>query len=304
MDFFDCHCHSHFSLLDGLDSPGTLVKRAKEIGLSGLSLTDHGSLSGHRDMLKAGIEHDFKIALGVEAYLSTSNDRFDRRSKSRREDGNGVYHHLIILAKNDRGLQNLQNIMSLAWTESFVERWPIIDLELLGQYKDDLIVTSACVSGPISKNFELGHIDRAIKWALDLKGMFGDDFYIELQDHNDSITAGLNGFLLNTADKHEIKSIITTDTHFARAEDRWIEDALLILNTGLKPRKDADLSKSMKMDFMERYNYLYPGRVMSFEKIDVFLQTAPQLHAKMEKHGIYRTDIYTNTMEILDKIGN
>lgn len=304
MDFFDCHCHSHFSLLDGLDSPGTLVQRAQEIGLKGLSLTDHGTLAGHRDMLKAGIQNDFKIALGVEAYLSTSNDRFDRRGKSRREDGNGVYHHLIIIAKNDRGLQNLQNIMSLAWTESFVERWPIIDLELLAQFKDDLIITSACVSGPLSKNFELGHVDRAIQWANDLKALFGDDFYIELQDHNDTITKGLNGFLLNTADQLGIKPIITTDTHFARAEDRWIEDALLILNTGLKPTKDADLSKSMKMDFMERYNYLYPGRVMSFEKIDVFLQNAPQLHTKMEKQGVHRTDIYTNTMEILDKIGN
>lgn len=254
-------------------------------------------------MLGAGLAENFPVALGVEAYLSTSNDRFDRRDKSKRADGNGVYHHLILIAKNDNGLENLQRIMSAAWTESFVTRWPIIDLELIRRYHQDIIVTTACVSGPISKNIELGNIDRAIWWLNELKATFGDDLYIELQTHQDQIVPGLNSALLDLSDKYGVKPIITTDTHFAREEDKWIEDALLILNTGLKPKADADIAASMKMgDFMERYNYLYPGRTMSFEKIDVFLQTGAQLYQKMLDTAIDRPELIYNTIEIADKI--
>lgn len=305
MEFFDCHCHSHYSPLDGLDSPDVLVKRAKELGLIGLSITDHGTLSSHREMLIAGIENDFPIALGVEAYLSTSNDRFDRRDKAKRSDGNGIYHHLILLAKNDNGLKNLQRIMSRAWSESF-NRYPIIDLKLLGDNKDDLIVTTACVSGPISKNFQLGNYDKAIWWADKLQDMFKDDLYIELQTHNNDIVAGLNEYLLKVADDRSIKPIITTDTHFAREEDRWIEDALLILNTGITPQFGDGKSRddSMKIeDFMERYNYLYPGRTMSFEHANVFLQSGLELNNKMLNTGIDRPELIHNTMEIAEKIG-
>jgi len=292
--------------LDGLDHPNTLVLRAKELGLVGLSITDHGTLSGTREMLKAGIEHDFPVALGVEAYLSTSNDRFDRREKAKRSDGNGIYHHLILIALNDNGLKNLQRIMTRAWTESFVSRYPIIDLELLRENYEDIVATSACVSGPLSKNFQLGHVDKALWWTQQLVDIFGDNFYIELQTHNNSIVPGLNEFLLKTADEHKIKPIVTTDTHFARKEDAWIEDALLILNTGLKPDLENGKSReeSMKIDdFIERYNYLYPGRMMSFQDINVFLQTGLELHNKLVATAIDRPDLIHNTMEIAGKLG-
>lgn len=306
MKFFDCHCHTWYSPLDGLDSPDTLVRRAKELGLVGISDTDHGTLSGTREMLKAGIEHDFPVALGVEAYLSTSNDRFDRRERSKRSDGNGLYHHLILIAKNDNGLRNLQRVMSHAWTESYVNKYPIIDLKLLAGNHEDLIVTSACVSGPISKNFQLGNEDKAIWWTNELKEMFKDDFYIELQTHNNNIVPGLNEYLLKVADSNGIKPIVTTDTHFARKEDAWIEDALLILNTGVKPKFEDGKTRADSMliaDFIERYNYLYPDRQMSFQDINVFLQTGLELHQQLVQTSIDRPDLINNTLEIAGKLG-
>ncbi len=305
LPYFECHCHSNNSLLDGLDTPWDLVKRAKEIGLEGLTITDHGTLSAHREMLKAGIEQDFKIALGLEAYFSGTDDRFDRRAKNKRAEGEDVYNHLIIIAKNDKGLRNLQTMQSKAWTESYYNK-PMIDFNLLSEYGDELIVTSACVSGLVSRALINGDQEKAEGWATRFKDRFAGDFYIEIQEHNNDImpeSAGLNEKLLDVADRLDIKPIMTCDAHFAREEDRWIEDALLILNTGVKKDPGADLSKANKMDFLDRYNYLYPGRTMSFQDIDVYLQNGQTLHDKMVKRGIDRTDIYTNTVEILEKIG-
>lgn len=302
MDFFDMHCHSFYSPMDGLDSPDTLVKRGKEIGLAGLSITDHGVCSSHREMLKAGIEHDFPIALGLEGYFSGSDDRFDRRSKAKRQDGDSVYNHIIIIAKNDNGLKNLYAMQEKAYMESFYQK-SIIDLELLSEYGDDLIISSACVSGLIARNLINDNEEKAIYWARRFKDRFEGDFYIELQSHNDDISAGLNQKLLDLADTQGIKPIISTDTHFANPEDKWIEDALLILNTNPKKNPDFDYTKMEKMNIMEKYNYIYPERQMTFEKIDVFLQNYETLNKEMLRRGYDRQDLFSNTIEVANKIG-
>lgn len=300
--FVDFHCHSAFSPLDGLDTPDELVKRAKEIGLTALSITDHGTSVAHREMIKAGIKHDFPIILGVEAYFSGSDDRFDRRSKAKRQDGEDIYNHIILIAKNDRGLRNLNRMMSKAWNESYYNK-PMIDFELLSEYGEDIIVSSACVSGLIARNLINGNPEKAYWWAKRFKNRFGDDFVIELQTHNDDFSPWLNQRLLNMADYLGIKAIVTTDTHFAREEDRWIEDALLILNTNPKKIETIDYDHMAKLDFMDKYNYLYPDRSMSFEKIDLFLQNGLTLHQQFLKHGIDRTDLITNTIDLFERMG-
>lgn len=253
-------------------------------------------------MLKAGIEHDFPIILGCEIYMSGTDDRFDRRSKAKRQDGEDIYNHLIVIAKNDDGLKNLQRMMAEAWTESYYHK-PICDFELLSKYGDGLIVSSACVSGLIAKNLINGNPGKAMWWAKRFKDRFGDDFYIELQTHSDDFSPWLNQRLLNLAGYLGIKPIITTDTHFAREEDKWIEDALLILNTKPKKIGEVDYDHMAGLDFMEKYNYLYPNRSMSFEKIDLFLQSGLTLHQQILKRGIDRPDMFVNTLEILDKLG-
>lgn len=290
-----------FSPLDGLDSPNTMVKQAKDIGLSGLTITDHGVCSSHREILKAGIEHDFKIALGLEGYFSGSDDRFDRRSKAKRQDGDSVYNHIIIIAKNDNGLRNLYAMQEKAYMESFYQK-SIIDFELLSEYGEDLIISSACVSGLIARNLINDNEEKAIEWARRFKDRFQEDFYIELQVHNNDISPGLNEKLLKVADDNGIKAIVTTDTHFAKEEDKWIEDALLILSTKPKANPNFEYSKMEKMNIFEKYDYMYPERTMTFEKIDLFLQNHETLSQKMEATGIYRKDIFSNTLEIEAKI--
>lgn len=302
IDFVDLHCHSHYSPLDGLDTPEDLVKRAKEIGLKALSITDHGTLAGSRDMLKAGIKHDFPVLLGVEAYQAGSDNRFDRIKKADRKEGEDAYNHLILIAKNDNGLRNIQTIQSLAWTESYYGK-PLLDFDLVSEYGDDIIVSSACVSGLVARSLINGDEERAEYWAKKFHDRFGDNYFVELQTHNNDISAGLNNKLLDLADRLGIKPIITTDTHFAREEDKWIEDALLILNTMPKNIAQIDYGHMAKLEFMDKYNYLYPERQMTFEKIDVFLQNGETLHEKMKKQGIDRTDIYENTVAILETCG-
>lgn len=301
MDFFDCHAHSMYSPLDGLDTPDTMVERAKEIGLAGLTITDHGVCSSHRDMLRAGIKHDLPIALGLEGYFSGTDDRFDRRSKAKRQEGEGVYNHIIIIAKNDNGLKNLYAMQERAYMESFYQK-SIIDFDLLSEYGEDLIISSACVSGLIARNLIDGNDEKALNWALRFKERFADDFYLELQSHNNDISPGLNEKILKIADDNNIKPIITTDTHFAKEEDKWIEDALLILNTKPKKNPNFDQTRMEKMDIMEKYNYIYPERQMTFEKINLFLQNHETLSEEMKRRGIPRQDIFTNTLEILEKI--
>lgn len=301
MSFFDCHVHSYYSPLDALNSPTELVLKSKEIGLEGFVLTDHGVMQGHRELIRAGKEHGVNIGCGIEAYFSGSDDRFDRRAKAKRQEGESIYNHIILIAKNDNGLKNLYAMQEKAFMESFYQK-PQIDFELLAEYGDDIIVSSACVSGLVSKAFINNDHDKAYSWANRFKERFADDWYIELQVHNNDIFPGLNEMLLKLADDLSIKPILTTDTHFADEKDRWIEDALLILNTNPKKNPEFEYSKMESMSLMEKFNFMYPDRQMTFEKIDVFLQSYETLHQEMSRRGIDRKDIFENTLEIAEKI--
>lgn len=299
--YTECHLHTHYSILDGLSTPWEYCRRAKELGIESLAITDHSTMTGHGDMLTACSENNIKALLGVEAHISPT-DRFDKRSKAKRQEGEDVYNHIILLAKNDNGLKNLHRIEAAAWTEGFYGK-PICDFDLLDEFKEDIIVTSACVSGLVARNLLNGKDIAAIEWVDKFKSIFKDDFYIEVQEHNDQISAGLNHKLLNVADMFDVKPIITSDCHFHSPDVRWIEEALLILNTNPKKNPDAELSTANKLDIWDKFNYLYPDRKMSFEHIDVFLQEPQTLHDKMVAQGIDRLDIFENTNEIADKVG-
>ena len=301
IEYAEIHLHTERSVLDGFSTPKEYCKRANELGIKELAITDHSTMAGHDDMLDACEEHGIKAILGVEAHISPT-DRFDKQSKAKRQDGEDSYNHIILLAKNDNGLLNLHKIEEAAWSEGFYGK-PRCDFELLDMYGDDLIITSACVSGLIARNIMNGKPERAEDWIAQFKDRFGDDFYVEVQEHNEQIQAGLNHKLLELADRFEVKSIITSDCHFHSEEVRWIEEAMLILNTNPKKNPDIDMSKLEKMEIMEKFNYLYPERQMSFEHIDVYLQSGQTLHDKMVAQGITRTDIFSNTIEIAAKVG-
>jgi DNA polymerase-3 subunit alpha len=301
LSYTELHAHDHYSALDGLNTPAEYMKRAKEIGMTHLAQTNHGTLAGHREFQKAALDAGIVPILGVEGYISET-DRFDRRAKAKRQDGTNVYNHIILLAQNETGLHNLNKLNERAWTEGFYHK-PRMDMELLEEYSDGLIITSACLSGLISKAIERDDMQAAIDHAKNLSRIAPGRFYIEVQGHNPK---ELNEKLLLIADRLDIPAVATSDCHYAREEDLWIEEALLILSTNPKKSSslDFDLKKSQKMDMLDRYNYMYPDRTMTFQKFDLFLHTAEQHMLAFAKQGISRTDIYSNTMKVAESIGD
>lgn len=297
MLYTELHLHTNYSLLDGLNTPTEYMERAKEIGMTHLAQTDHGTNSGHRDFQRAAREAGIVPILGQEMYISAT-DRFDRRAKAKREDGTNVYNHLIVLAQDETGLNNLNRLSEIGWTEGFYSK-PRIDMEVLEQHNEGLIVLSGCLSGLISKAVDAGNRELAEQYTKDFKRIFGDRFFIEVQGHNPE---HINKGLMAMSRKFDVKPVVTSDCHYAREEDLWLEEAMLILATNPKSIKDFSFSKAQGMDFIERFNYAYPDRPMTFQDYGIFLKHAEQQRAVLEKHGI-GDDAITNTMLVANMIG-
>jgi DNA polymerase-3 subunit alpha len=268
--------------------------------MSAIAITDHGSLSGHREMYRAAKEKDIKPILGVEGYIT--EDRFDRRDKDERTGPlDLVYNHIVLLAKNPKGLENLNKLNEIAWTEGFFKK-PRIDWKVLEQYKEGLVVTSGCLSGVLAKAIEAGNLAFAkthIKWCKDT---FGDDYYLEVMPHN---PPEMNKTILELADEFNIKPVVTPDCHHSGPEQKEIQELKLILNTySNKVEKDATYDKSKKFDnLMDRLDYLYGAdRQMSFNKFEIHLLSHEEMRSAMEAQGIDRDDMYNNTLEIANKI--
>jgi DNA polymerase-3 subunit alpha len=298
-DYTELHLHDYYSALDGLNSPEEYMARAKELGMTHLSQTNHGTLAGHREFQKAAKTVGITPILGLESYISPT-DRFDRRSQAKREDGTSVYNHIILLAQNETGLRTLNRLSQTAWEEGYYFK-PRIDTELLFSDNEGLIVLSGCLSGLLSKQIEAGNMTEAMRIAGQYKDALGDRFFIEVQGHN---PIHINQGLLEIADALKIKPVATSDCHYARKEDLWLEEAFLILSTNPKPNHAADISKSQKMDIYDRLNYLYPDRRMTFQKFEIFLRDRKSNLELFEGQEIVRKDIYDNTMEIASRIGD
>ena len=284
--------------MDGLNTPHELLQAAKDMGQTSLSITDHGSLAGHRDMQIAAKELNLKPILGLEAYLSPT-DRFDKRAVAKRDDNTKLYDHIILLAKDDNGLKNLQKLSQIAWTEGFYSK-PRIDKEVLFEYSNGIIVLSGCMGGFISKAIERGDIDTARSLVQEYKEHFADDFYIEVQAHN---PVELNSTLLSLADEYGVKPVATGDCHFAKKEERDLEELLLIISTKPNQNKEADYdSGRQRSTILDRFDHLYPDRSISFADINVFIQSYSEIKDDFTKAGIEREDIYQNSGEIASKI--
>lgn len=298
-NYINLHTHTWYSPLDGLNSPEEYMVRAKELGMTHLSITDHGTLSGHREFQKAAKTAGITPILGMEGYISMT-DRFDKRSQAKREDGTSVYNHITLLSQDEVGLRTLNRLSQQAYEEGYYFK-PRIDTELLFSDHEGLIVLSGCMSGLIAKSILNDDLFTAERIAEQYKATLGDSFYIEVMSSNDP---ALNHALLAIADKFKIKPVMTTDCHYAKKEDLWLEEAFLILATNPKPNHAADIAKSQKMEMLERFNYLYPERRMSFQEIEIYLRDYTTEVEAFTRQGITRTDIYTNTQEIAGRIGD
>lgn len=302
-NYTELHLHTYYSLLDGLNSPAEYMVRAKELGMSHMAITDHGVLSGHRDFQKHAKEAGIIPILGCEMYISPT-DRFDRRAVKKRDDNTQAYNHLIVLAQNEKGLTNLNRLSEVAWTEGFYSK-PRIDMEVLEQHNEGLIVLSGCLNGLIAKAIANDQPALADSYAREFKGIFGDRFFMEIQSHNGK---DINEGLLSVASRHGIEPVVTSDCHYAREEDLWLEEAMLILSTNPKSNPDFDFSKAQKMEMLDRFNYAYPERQMSFEKFGLFLHSAQQ-HKESEHWNSYMDQkvidrAIGNTMVVAGMVGD
>jgi len=293
------HVHTHYSLFDGIATPQEYVDRAELLGMKALAITDHGSLSGHREFYRMAKEKGIKPVLGVEAYITA--DRFDQRGNDAREGLlDLVYNHVIILAKNQIGLENLNKLNEIAWTEGFFKK-PRIDYEVLEKYAEGLIVTSGCLSGALAKAIEaeeLAEAKRIIEWH---KRVFGDDYYIEIMPHN---PPEVNVQLLALADQYGVKPIVTPDCHHADESQKEIQELKLILNSySNKVLKESTYDKSLKHEgLMDRLDYLYGERKMSFANFEIHLLSDEEMRNAMKAQGIDREDMYDSTREVADKV--
>jgi DNA polymerase-3 subunit alpha len=285
--------------MDGVATPEEYVNRAVELGMPALAITDHGSLSGHRELHRIAKAKGIKPILGVEGYMT--RDMNDKRSKAERTDPLDLnYHHIVLLAKNQIGLENLNKINEIAWTEGFFSK-PRFDFDVLKKYKEGLVVTSGCLSGWIAKAVELGELATAKRHMQWFKDEFGDDYYIEVMPHN---SAEINKGIIELADAMKIKIVVTPDCHHSDSSQKEIQELMLILNTHAKLEKDATYEKSKKKEsFMDRLDYLYGAdRMMSFNKFDIHLLSYEEMKDAMLKQGIDREDMFTSTIEIANKV--
>jgi len=299
MNYVGLHVHTHYSLFDGIATPQEYVDRASKLGMNALAITDHGSLSGHREFYRSAKEKGIKPILGLEGYMCA--DISDKRDKSERTGQQDlVYNHIILLAKNQKGLENLNKISEIAWTNGFFKK-PRFDFEILKKYKEGIIVTSACPSSIIVKALEEQEFALAKKHIKWFKDNFDSDYYIEVMPHN---TPEINKYLIDLADEFNIKVVVTPDCHHVDESQKDIQEFKLLMNTHAKVQKDTTYAKSKKCSsMMERLDYLYgEDRDITFNKFEIHLLSYEEIKAAMEKQGIDREDIYSNTLLLAETV--
>ncbi len=239
-DFVHLHVHTEFSLLDGSSRITNLVSRAKALGMKSLAITDHGVMYGVINFYKECVKQGIKPILGMEAYVAEKS-LYDR-------DGLRDYAHLILLAKNETGYKNLMKLSSIAFIDGFYYK-PRIDYSVLEQYSEGLICLSACLAGDIPSLLLKNRKDAAYGLAQRLKGMFGEDFYIELQNHGIREQQEVLPLLALLAEELNIKTVATNDVHYVEKEDAEAQDVLLCIQTN----KFVDDEIRMKMETEEFY---------------------------------------------------
>jgi DNA polymerase-3 subunit alpha len=217
------HIHTEYSLLDGMIRVHDLVNYAKENDLGAIAITDHGVMYSAVEFYELAKHNGINPLIGCEFYVHDG----DIHTK---EASHNPLYHLILIAKNDKGYKNLIKLVSTAWCEGFYYK-PRINFELLQKHHEGLICASACLGGEVLQHLLAGEKDKAKETAAKYKELFGDDYYIELQDHGLDDQKRTNPDLIQIAKELDIKMIITNDSHYLRKEDADAQDTLLCLQT-------------------------------------------------------------------------
>ncbi|MCS7011097.1 MAG: DNA polymerase III subunit alpha, partial [Anaerolineales bacterium] len=226
MSFVHLHVHTEYSLLDGFSNIPKLVRRARELGMPALAITDHGAMYGVIEFYERALEVGIKPIIGVEAYLAA------RSMKERDPQEDKKSTHLLLLAENQTGYRNLLKLVTAAQLEGFYY-YPRIDKELLAQHAEGLICTSGCLAAEVPRLLAQGQVEKARKtldWYYEVFGP--DNFFFELQDHNLPELTQVNRQLLELAPRYKARFVATNDVHYINREDWRLQDILLAVQTG------------------------------------------------------------------------
>lgn len=234
--FVHLHCHSHYSLLDGASRIPELVSRAKSLGMNALALTDHGNLYGAIEFYRECRDQGLNPIIGYEAYVAPGK-RTERESRRRGDAG----YHLTLLAKNRTGFRNLIKLSSLAFLDGYYYV-PRIDKELLAEHREGLICLSGCASSEFSEAILRGQQDQAEQIAEWFARLFGDDFYVEIQNNGLDIQRQCAEAACDIAQRKGWPLVATCDAHYLCQEDAFAHEVLLAINTGKKLSDDKRMS--------------------------------------------------------------
>jgi DNA polymerase III subunit alpha len=252
--FVHLHLHTQYSLLDGAIRIKDLMERAKELGVPAIAQTDHGNMFGAIDFYKNCKKNGIKPILGSEIYF-TPGSRFDRIAPNKRkvisgqdeQESRHQIHHLILLCKNITGYQNLCKLISKAYLEGFYYK-PRADVELLKEYSEGIICTTACLKGEVGYNFFNDQDDRAVSAIKKLSDIYGDDFYLEIQENGIPEQAIVNKKVISFAKENSLNLVATNDCHYLTKEDAAAQEVLLCIQTG-KTLSDENRMKLSTSEF-------------------------------------------------------
>lgn len=273
-DYVHLHNHTHHSLLDGLTKIPALVDRVKDLGMEAIAITDHGTMSGAIEFYKTATAGEIKPIIGMEAYVAarSRHDRDPQKDKAR--------YHLIILAMNNTGYQNLMKLSTQANLEGMYYK-PRIDHELLEQYNEGLIILSACASGEVGEQLRFDNYEEAKRIASWYKSVFGDRYYLEMQDHGHpdcpskwDVQVGINAHLEKLSQELDIPCVVTSDGHYLDHSDQEAHEILLCVGTGSylsdekrMSLKDFELHVTDPAEIIERWSRTNPEAVINTRRI-------------------------------------
>ena len=227
--FVHLHNHSHYSLLDAATRIDDLIHAAVADGMPAIALTDHGVMFGALEFYKKAKKAGIKPIIGMEAYIVTKGSRLEKSLQQTEGGGRrGAYHHIVLLAKNATGYQNLIKLCSIGHLEGFYYK-PRIDTEVLRRHREGIIALSACAGGVVSAHLANGNDQEALEAAEIYKGIFGDDFYIEIQDHGIDREATIRQKAPALARKLGLKLVATNDIHYMKQADAIAHNVLLLI---------------------------------------------------------------------------
>jgi len=244
-DFVHLHTHSDYSLLDGACSVSQLINQAYKFGMPALAITDHGNLFGAIDFYRKAKKRGIKPIIGCEVYVAP-----DSRFKKKRIRGEPTSYHLTLLVKNRKGYENLLELITAGYLEGFYYH-PRIDKELLSQKKEGLVVLSGCIKGEIPFLLSQNRFDKAEETCQFYRSLYGEDFYLELQEAGLESQKKINPSLINLSKKLSVPLVATNDVHYLNKEDARIQDVLLCIQTG-KMLEDTNRLKFGSSEFYFR----------------------------------------------------